>query len=228
MSQKARRKRTSISHAHLTVLRKVFVSEPFPSRTTVNRLSSEIGLPFRVIKVWFQNERAKKVRRKSSAEFRSPDFQSYPPGADLHGVDHHSLEFPESFRYSKYGPGEGSSASGSSCSAASSSRGPVQPGYPVSPNKLPMLPAPGYGMYPDVPDPGSSNGDNRYRHSPSAENLVQESPVISRYLSEELIRRQQQQQQQQHHHQQQQQHHPQLPLSRSGKQYISDHNIFLF
>jgi Homeodomain len=48
MAQKARRKRTSISHAHLVVLRKVFVTEPFPSRATVNRLSSEIGLPFRV------------------------------------------------------------------------------------------------------------------------------------------------------------------------------------
>ena len=73
-NQKSRRKRTSISHTNLNVLKKAFILEPFPSRQSVNKLSSEIQLPYRVIKVWFQNERAKKVKKFGRGAFKNFDI----------------------------------------------------------------------------------------------------------------------------------------------------------
>ena len=73
-NQKSRRKRTSISHTNLNVLKKAFILEPFPSRQSVNKLSSEIRLPYRVIKVWFQNERAKKVKKFGRGAFKNFDI----------------------------------------------------------------------------------------------------------------------------------------------------------
>ena len=73
-NQKSRRKRTSISHTNLNVLKKAFILEPFPSRQSVNKLSSEIRLPYRVIKVWFQNERAKKVKKFGRGAFKNNDI----------------------------------------------------------------------------------------------------------------------------------------------------------
>ena len=118
---------------------------------------------------------------------------------------------PDDYRFSKFGHAEGNSRS------CSTSRGHVtaQVSFPGSPGKMGLLrSAPPFGMYTEPTETGSLNGDPRFRRTPSSESLVNETPAVSRYLSEELLRRQQHQQdqsrQQQHHL------HHQMSLSRSG------------
>lgn len=140
-------------------MRKIFTTEPFPSRATVNKLSSEIGLPFRVIKVWFQNERAKKVRRKgstddSSSKYRSQEYHfsndfrsSFEQHRNRELIPMNIEENNGQFRFSQKVNNPQFVASASSSSA------------------MPRLrPAPSFGIYPE-PRGRDSSSSNEERNS---------------------------------------------------------------
>lgn len=56
------RVRTLISDEQLAVLKSFYHKNPRPKREELERISSKIGHPFKVVKVWFQNSRARDRR----------------------------------------------------------------------------------------------------------------------------------------------------------------------
>ncbi|MCW5582221.1 MAG: homeobox domain-containing protein [Luteimonas sp.] len=65
---KPMRHRTIIQHAQLDVLEEAYAHERLPDARTRARLAKETGLPERVIRIWFQNRRAKDRRRNMAAD----------------------------------------------------------------------------------------------------------------------------------------------------------------
>ena len=56
------RVRTLISDEQLTILKSYYAKNPRPKREELERISEQIGHPFKVVKVWFQNSRARDRR----------------------------------------------------------------------------------------------------------------------------------------------------------------------
>ena len=56
------RVRTLISDEQLAVLKSFYHKNPRPKREELERISAKIGHPFKVVKVWFQNSRARDRR----------------------------------------------------------------------------------------------------------------------------------------------------------------------
>ncbi len=56
------RVRTLISEEQLAILKAYYLANPRPKREELERIASKIGHPFKVVKVWFQNSRARDRR----------------------------------------------------------------------------------------------------------------------------------------------------------------------
>ena len=65
------RVRTLISDEQLTILKTYYNHNPRPKREELERISNKIGHPFKVVKVWFQNSRARD-RREGKPVTQSP------------------------------------------------------------------------------------------------------------------------------------------------------------
>ena len=84
--------RTQISEDQMTLLKAFYDINQKPSREEIQKLAGEIGQPFKVVKVWFQNARARDRRGSNSAasdadklakQFPNTVFgRSTSPGAD--------------------------------------------------------------------------------------------------------------------------------------------------
>ena len=84
--------RTQISEDQMTLLKAFYDINQKPSREEIHKLAGEIGQPFKVVKVWFQNARARDRRGSHSAasdadklakQFPNTVFgRSTSPGAD--------------------------------------------------------------------------------------------------------------------------------------------------
>ena len=65
---KRKRARTSFRKDQLQMLRRAFAKDQNPCTPELLRMSDDIGLPRRVLQVWFQNARAKKRRALPSTK----------------------------------------------------------------------------------------------------------------------------------------------------------------
>ena len=84
--------RTLISEEQLGVLKTFYIVNPRPKREELENIAAKIGHPFKVVKVWFQNARARDRRGSHSAasdadklakQFPNTVFgRSTSPGAD--------------------------------------------------------------------------------------------------------------------------------------------------
>ena len=75
------RVRTLISDEQLTILKTYYNHNPRPKREELERISTKIGHPFKVVKVWFQNSRARD-RREGKPVTQSPGA----PGSNTPGL----------------------------------------------------------------------------------------------------------------------------------------------
>ncbi|XP_041650621.1 zinc finger homeobox protein 3-like [Cheilinus undulatus] len=64
-NQQQQRQRTQMSHYQILQLRDFYRSHRNPNRHECEALGQELGLPHRVVQVWFQNARAKEKRARS-------------------------------------------------------------------------------------------------------------------------------------------------------------------
>ena len=84
------RVRTLISDEQLAVLKSFYHKNPRPKREELERISSKIGHPFKVVKVWFQNSRArdrregKPVLHPSGGHLPAGFFNNGPEGGGGH------------------------------------------------------------------------------------------------------------------------------------------------
>jgi len=72
------RVRTLISDEQLAVLKAFYHKNPRPKREELERISTKIGHPFKVVKVWFQNSRARD--RREGKPVLHPSGGHLPPG----------------------------------------------------------------------------------------------------------------------------------------------------
>ena len=75
------RRRTRFQNYQLIAMRDLFELDKNPDSTSLKNLSEKIGLPKRVLQVWFQNARAK--RRKGQNIFSEPLEKLLSPQEDL-------------------------------------------------------------------------------------------------------------------------------------------------
>ena len=66
------RVRTLISDEQLAVLKAHYLHNPRPKREELEKIADQIGHPFKVVKVWFQNSRARDRREGKPASSTSP------------------------------------------------------------------------------------------------------------------------------------------------------------
>ena len=81
VSSAGSRVRTQISEEQSDILRRFYDSNPKPKREELQQLADDIGQSFRVVKVWFQNTRARE-RRESVAADLAKQFPNTVFGAD--------------------------------------------------------------------------------------------------------------------------------------------------
>ena len=85
------RVRTLISEEQLGVLKTFYMINPRPKREELEKIAAKIGHPFKVVKVWFQNSRARDRREGKPQLFPPLGFQllnnnSFAPLARLPGL----------------------------------------------------------------------------------------------------------------------------------------------
>jgi hypothetical protein len=76
------RVRTLISDEQLSVLKTHYLMNPRPKREDLEKIADQIGHPFKVVKVWFQNSRARDRREGKPASCASSpqqEMSSVPP-----------------------------------------------------------------------------------------------------------------------------------------------------
>ena len=79
------RVRTLISDEQLAVLKSFYHKNPRPKREELERISAKIGHPFKVVKVWFQNSRARD--RREGKPVLHPSGGHLPSGFFNNGAD---------------------------------------------------------------------------------------------------------------------------------------------
>ena len=127
------RVRTLISEEQLGVLKRFYLLNPRPKREELETIAATIGHPFKVVKVWFQNSRARDRREGKPAVSSGAGF---PPGLGLQFLNNNitagqqqansamsSGLFP---RIPGLGAG-GSSSGGAPASCSNSSEDPKSP-----------------------------------------------------------------------------------------------------
>ena len=75
------RVRTLISDEQLSILKTFYNHNPRPKREELERISSKIGHPFKVVKVWFQNSRARDRREGKPVVNQPPNPLGNGPAA---------------------------------------------------------------------------------------------------------------------------------------------------
>lgn len=81
-NDKKTRPRALISDDQVAILKAYYAINSKPRREDLLKISEEIGHPFKVVKVWFQNTRARDRREMASSKnssFPSPAFNLLPP-----------------------------------------------------------------------------------------------------------------------------------------------------
>ena len=81
------RVRTLISEEQLGVLKTFYIVNPRPKREELENIAAKIGHPFKVVKVWFQNSRARD-RREGKPHHHSPQQGpgGFPPLGGLQSL----------------------------------------------------------------------------------------------------------------------------------------------
>ena len=74
------RVRTLISEEQLTVLKTYYQVNPRPKREELEKIAAKIGHPFKVVKVWFQNSRARDRREGKPVSFMPGGQPGQQPG----------------------------------------------------------------------------------------------------------------------------------------------------
>ena len=74
-NSKQTRVRTLISEEQLGVLKTFYMLNPRPKREELEAIASKIGHPFKVVKVWFQNSRARDRREGKPTTTTTPNNQ---------------------------------------------------------------------------------------------------------------------------------------------------------
>lgn len=95
------RVRTLISDEQLVVLRAFYMVNPRPKREELEKVAAKIGHPFKVVKVWFQNSRARDRREGKGPLVNQPGGGSIlghlsPPSQNTHPTGGHSTGVPPS------------------------------------------------------------------------------------------------------------------------------------
>ena len=72
------RVRTLISDEQLAVLKAHYLHNPRPKREELEKIADQIGHPFKVVKVWFQNSRARDRREGKPSSSTSPNHHDMP------------------------------------------------------------------------------------------------------------------------------------------------------
>ena len=79
------RVRTLISDEQLVVLRAFYMLNPRPKREELEKVAAKIGHPFKVVKVWFQNSRARD-RREGKPLVNQPGVLGHPSPSHTHST----------------------------------------------------------------------------------------------------------------------------------------------
>ena len=77
------RVRTLISDEQLLILRRFYIVNPRPKREELEKVAAQIGHPFKVVKVWFQNSRARD-RREGKPLVNQPHVHGHPSPSQTH------------------------------------------------------------------------------------------------------------------------------------------------
>jgi zinc finger homeobox protein 1/2 len=72
------RVRTLISEEQLAVLKAYYMMNPRPKREDLDKIANQIGHPFKVVKVWFQNSRARDRREGKPVSSQQQQQQQLP------------------------------------------------------------------------------------------------------------------------------------------------------
>ena len=78
------RVRTLISDEQLVVLRAFYMINPRPKREELEKVAAKIGHPFKVVKVWFQNSRARDRREGKPMSNQSNILGGHPSPSQTH------------------------------------------------------------------------------------------------------------------------------------------------
>eukprot|EP00095_Tigriopus_kingsejongensis_P006121 maker-scaffold98_size375582-snap-gene-1.17 protein:Tk06121 transcript:maker-scaffold98_size375582-snap-gene-1.17-mRNA-1 annotation:"zinc finger" len=172
MSQDERkvRVRTLISEDQLATLKGYYMHNPRPKREELEKIAAKIGHPFKVVKVWFQNSRARDRREGKPVNQSLTPGAGLPPGALPFLSQNAAAAMAAAYMNGGQPP---SSASAMGAGAATNF---------VNSNAFPMASTPGYssimsGLFPrmtrsTLEDLARSSGDNANPGPPSSEPAI--------------------------------------------------------
>ena len=78
------RVRTLISDEQLVILRTFYMINPRPKREELEKVAAKIGHPFKVVKVWFQNSRARDRREGKPLVNQPNSLAGHPSPPQTH------------------------------------------------------------------------------------------------------------------------------------------------